>query len=385
MRRRLAVIFLTVLIDLIGFGIILPILPYYARRFGAEGLEFGMLLGAFSAMQFLSTSILGRHSDRVGRRPVLLFTMGINAGGYLLFAVANSLPLLLLARIVSGFASGNISVAQAYIADVTPPEQRSKGMGLIGAAFGLGFTLGPAIGGLAAHAWGPMAPALVAAGLSSLNLVVAWRILGESLAHEHRVARDLWDFGHIRDALAHPRLRPLMLVWFIAPFAFAGYSTLVPLFAAEAYGWRERDLGFLFTIVGVVAAFVQGWAFGRIVKVTGDRALVIAGAVGMAVAIGVIPFLPSGRALYAWSVLLALSNSVFAPAISGLLSVLAGPAEQGTILGAAQSLSALGRLSGPEVFGFTMDAGGPRVAFIVTAVGMLGAAAAAHGIHRDRN
>ena len=189
-RSRLSVIFFTILIDLIGFGIIIPILPYYAQRLGAGGFGLGALLGVYSLMQFVATAVLGRTSDRVGRRPILLATMLCNAAGYLLFAAAHSYALLFLARVVSGFAGGNISAAQAYVADITTRSERSRGMGVIGAAFGLGFIIGPAVGGLSAHYLGPAAPGLVAAGLSLLNFVSAYLILPESLRAEHRSERD---------------------------------------------------------------------------------------------------------------------------------------------------------------------------------------------------
>src|SRR5438445_6682936 len=180
-RARVGVIFFTVLIDLIGFGIVLPILPYYAQRFGAAGLGYGAIIGVYSLMQFVATALLGKLSDRIGRRPVLLTTMLVNAVGYTLFAFAGSYWVLFLSRVVSGFAGGNISAAQAYIADITSPAERSRGMGVIGAAFGLGFILGPAVGGLSAHYLGPAAPGLVAAGLSLANFVSAYAILPESL------------------------------------------------------------------------------------------------------------------------------------------------------------------------------------------------------------
>src|SRR5256886_6728493 len=195
-RSRVAVIFFTVLIDLIGFGIIIPILPYYAQRLGAGGFGLGALLAVFSGMQFLATAFLGRTSDRVGRRPILLTTMLINAVGYVLFAAAHSYPVLFIARVVSGFAGGNISAAQAYVADITTPAERSRGMGIIGAAFGLGFIIGPAVGGLSASYLGPSAPGLVAAGLSVVNFVSAYPILPRSLKAEHRTERDPGDFSH---------------------------------------------------------------------------------------------------------------------------------------------------------------------------------------------
>jgi multidrug resistance protein len=370
-RSRLGVIFLTVLIDLIGFGIILPILPVYAQRFGARGIGYGALVFIFSAMQFLATALLGRLSDRIGRRPILLTTMVINAAGYVLFAFAPSYALLFVARVISGLASGNISAAQAYVADITPPAERARGMGLIGAAFGMGFVLGPMIGGLADDYFGHLAPGLIAAGLSVGNFFSASAILRESLAPEHRTTRPLFDFGHMADALARPELRPLMLVWLIAPFGFAGYTVALPLHATKALGWGAKELGWLFVVIGAVAAVVQGFVFGRLERRTGARALLIAGLFGMAVSIAAVPYAPTSLALYAWTVPLAFANSVFAPAASGLVSIYAAPTEQGTILGAAQAFAALGRSLGPLAAGWAYDGLGQRIAFLLAGAVML--------------
>src|SRR5437016_8696327 len=211
-RARVGVIFFPVLIELLGFGIVLRIFPYYAQRFGAAGLGYGAMIGVYSLMQFFATALLGKLSDRIGRRPVLLTTMLFNAVGYTLFAFAGSYWVLFLSRVVSGFAGGNISAAQAYMADITTPAERSRGMGVVGAAFGIGFSLGPAIGGFAAHC-GTAAPGLVAVGLSLANFVSAYFILPESLKTELRVKRPLLDLAHIGDAVARPKLRPLMAVW----------------------------------------------------------------------------------------------------------------------------------------------------------------------------
>src|SRR2546427_2469682 len=195
-RSRLGVIFLTVLIDLIGFGIIMPILPLYAQRFGAQGIGYGALVFIFSAMQFVATALLGRLSDRIGRRPILLTTMLFNAAGYVLFALAPSYALLFVARVISGFASGNISAAQAYVADLTSPAERARGMGTIGAAFGIGFVLGPMIGGLADHYLGHLAPRLIAAGLSRAHVFPPGTILRESLPAEHPAPAPGVDFRY---------------------------------------------------------------------------------------------------------------------------------------------------------------------------------------------
>ena len=370
-RARLGVIFFTVLIDLIGFGIVLPILPVYAQRFGAHGIGYGALIFVFSAMQFLATALLGRVSDRIGRRPILLTTMLINAAGYVLFAFAPSYWWLFAARVISGCASGNISAAQAYVADITTPAERSRGMGLIGAAFGIGFVLGPLIGGLADHYIGHLAPGLIAAGLSIINFFSANAILVESLAHEHRTTRPLFDFGHMAEALGRKQLRPLMLVWLLAPFAFSGYTVVLPLHAAAAFSWGAKDLGWLFVVIGVIAAIVQGFVFGRIERRTGARFLLIVGLFGMAISIAAVPYLGSSMLVYIWTVPLALSNSLFSPAASGLVSIYADPTEQGTILGAAQAFAALGRSAGPLAIGWAYDGLDSRSSFLLAGGVML--------------
>ncbi len=379
-RSRIGVIFFTVLIDLIGFGIVLPILPFYAQRFGAAGLGYGAVIGVFSLMQFVATALLGKLSDRIGRRPVLLTTMLVNAAGYALFAFAGSYWVLFLSRVVSGFAGGNISAAQAYIADITTPAERSRGMGMVGAAFGIGFSLGPAIGGFAAHYLGPSAPGLVAVALSLANFVSAYFILPESLHQELRVTRPLFDLGHIGEAIARPRLRALMLVWALVPIAFAGYTVVLPLQASAVLGWQEREMAILFTIIGVTAAAVQGYFFGKIVRRTGERALVITGTFGMAVSIAVIPLLHSSAVLYGWTFVLAFANSVFAPAATGLVSVYAEATEQGTILGAAQAIAGLGRTVGPPLLGTIYDVVSPVTSFALAGLIMVIAGLGAFGL-----
>jgi DHA1 family tetracycline resistance protein-like MFS transporter len=370
-RARLGVIFLTVLIDLIGFGIVLPILPMYAQKFGAHGIGYGALIFVFSAMQFLATAILGRVSDRIGRRPILLTTMVINAAGYILFAFAPSYWWLFVARVISGLASGNISAAQAYVADITTPAERSRGMGMIGAAFGIGFVLGPLIGGLADHYIGHLAPGLIAAGLSIINFFSASAILRESLAHEHRTTRPLFDLGHMLEALGRSQLRPLMLVWLLAPLSFSAYTVVLALHTAKVFSWGGKDLGLLFVVIGAIAALVQGFLYGRIERRTGARVLLIVGLFGMAVSIVAVPYLHSSLAVYAWTVPLAFTNSLFSPAASGLVSIYADPTEQGTILGAAQAFAALGRTFSPLAAGLSYDRFGSLTSFLAAGAVML--------------
>jgi len=369
-RARVGIIFFTVLIDLIGFGIVMPILPFYAHRLGVSGFAYGAVLGVYSLMQGLATALLGKLSDRVGRRPILLITMLVNAVGYVLFAFAGSYWMLFLSRVISGFAGGNISVAQAYMADISTPAERSRAMGVVGAAFGIGFSAGPAIGGLADQLLGPMAPGLVAVGLSLANFVSAYFILPESLHHELRVKRSLLNLLHIIEVAIRPSLLALMLVWWFVPLGFAGYTAVLPYRAIAVLGWDKLHMTFLFIIIGVTAAAVQGYFFGKIVRRTGERALVIAGSFGMAVSIGIIPFLSSSASLYAWTIVLAVSNSVFSPAAIGLVSFYAAANEQGTVLGAAQAISALGRTAGPLLIGYRYDVS-PVTSFVFAGLSMV--------------
>lgn len=384
-RARLGVIFLTVLIDLIGFGIIVPILPYLAQRFGAGGLGLGILMGAYSGMQFISTLVLGRLSDRIGRRPVLLITMILNGAGYVLFAFAGSYEALLIARLVSGFASGNIAVAQAYIADITEPADRARRMGLIGAAFGIGAVTGPVLGAVAAHAGGSAAPGLVAAALSLINLALAWHILPESLRAEHRLVRPILDLPHARATFANPRLRPLLLIWFLVAFSWTGYITVLPLHAGIAWGWEPVDLGTFFVVVGCVTIAIQGWGFGKLARRFGERSMLVTGTIMMSLGIGAMALVGIGPAFWAFTLVLAFGNSLFGPAATGLASLLADPAEQGTILGLVQALGALGRLSGPGTFGASFDRFGPEVAFAGTAAAMAVAILVARRVPETRD
>jgi predicted MFS family arabinose efflux permease len=257
-------------------------------------------------------------------------------------------------------------------------------MGMIGMAFGLGFIFGPGIGGVAARLGGHAAPGLVAAGLSIVNFITAYFILPESLREENRAARDIWPFGHMADALAHPELRPLMLVWAIAPFAFAGYTVALPLWATATLGWHEQDLGIFFVVVGAVAAAVQGGLFRVLRRFLTERMLLISGMLGMAIAVGVVPFLAHSGTLYAWTVVLAFSNSIMAPAATGLVSTFAAANQQGTVLGVAQSLGALGRFSGPVIMGVVYDRTVPMVAFLVAAAVMLVGWLASMGVPKTR-
>src|SRR5262245_25589425 len=291
-RSPLVIILITIFIDLIGFGIVIPVLPLYAERYGASETTVGILLATYSAMQFVFAPILGRLSDRVGRRPVLLlsligtsvgfFLMGLAPrmpGGLVIFAMAPTLTWLFVARIVDGISGGNISTAQAYIADVTPPEQRSRGMGLIGAAFGLGFIFGPAIGGLLAH-YGHHAPGLAAFAICGLNLIAAYWRLPESLTPELKRRRTITHpLQHWRAALAAPHLATPLLLFAAVVFAFSTMETTLALLCATSFGLEPSQIYWLFGFMGIVTTVLQGGLIGRLARHVDEASLVLGGTV----------------------------------------------------------------------------------------------------------
>ncbi|AKU91055.1 MFS transporter [Vulgatibacter incomptus] len=374
-KSPLLVIFLTIFLDLLGFGLVIPLLPFFASDLGATGFQVGIVMTAYSGMQFLCAPLWGRLSDRIGRRPVLLVSIAGNVVAMLLFAASTNLVVFFLARAFAGMANANIGTAQAYIADITPPEQRTKGMGLIGAAFGLGFVLGPAVGGLLAgisHA----APALAAAGLSALNLVLAFFILPESLKPEAREAAKLRRGSRLqafRESLSHPFLPLLFLLFFLTTVGFAQLETTFALFTAKRFGYDVTQNGYLFAFIGVVLALVQGGIVHPLRRWAGEAAMLLVGTVGLMIGLLVIGQVHTSSGLVAACAILAFGNGLSSPALSSLVSKQAPSHSQGRILGVNQSMGSLARVIGPLVGGFTFDHGGEVAPFFVAA-GILGVA-----------
>ena len=348
-RSPLAVVFLTVFLDLVGFGIVIPLLPLYAERFGAGPVAVTWLVAVYSLMQFLFAPWWGRLSDRVGRRPVLLVGIFGAALSYLAFGLAGSLPVLFIARAVNGLMGANIGVAQAYIADVTPPEQRARGMGLIGAAFGLGFIFGPAIGGLLSR-YGHAAPFLGAAALAAANgLLALWR-LPESLPAEVRRAAP--PRGGLRARLATVLgsgrvLRGLYVTSFLATTGLAGMEATLSLWADRRWSLSMETVAYGFAMLGIVAAAAQGLLVGPLVRRTGERKAALTGLVLIALSMLGVALAPSLPWVGAALALFAVGQGALVPAVSAMISHQGGPAEQGRLLGASQSLSALARVVGP--------------------------------------
>ena len=378
-------LFFIVLVDLIGFGIIIPLLPFYAEHFGASPLEVGLVMAAYSAAQLIAAPLWGRLSDRIGRRPVLLGTLvGMTAGSAAL-AFADSLAALFAVRIATGFMAGNISTAFAYVADITTPETRARGMGVVGAAFGLGFIAGPAVGGILAGA-DPLAadfrtPALAAAALSLLAAGLAWLRLPESLSTEARAAARAAKgrlFAAWRDMLARPHLRWLVGLMFFATFVFAGMESTFALWSERQFGWGPEPNGYLFAAIGLLSAGIQGGLVGRLATRFGERRLIPVGAFLLALGLAAVPFATSPALLVPAMLLAGAGFSLMSPALNSLISLQAATMERGGIMGLSRSAATLGRVLGPAWAGALFGLFGKDAPYAVGAVLMLALVVFAH-------
>ncbi len=372
------VIFLTVFIDLIGFGIIVPLTPLYSRDYGANGWMLAAILSAYSAMQFIFSPIWGRLSDRHGRRPILLISTAGGAISYVIFALASGLEnhtaalwLLLGARAFGGACGGNITVAQAYIADISKPEERSKRMGLIGMAFGLGFIFGPAISGIMLKHFGVAAPGWAAAILCVLNFILTYAILAESRKPDSSPVTNRPQLAQWRHTLAHPKVATLIIVFFLATFAFSCFEVTLAWMVNDNfhlhYSHENVDsattIVSLFVFCGLIGAFVQGGFIGRLVKTFGEPKLITMSLVLTGVSLLLLPFI-HGEGELRWLTvlkladapwlkmlgalaLLAFASSLTRAPLFGLLSNLTPANEQGATLGVAQSAGSLARIFGP--------------------------------------
>lgn len=346
-KSALLLIFLIVFIDLLGFGIIIPVLPQCASDFGADPQMVGYLVMSYSLAQFFLTPFWGRLSDNVGRKPILLVSLAASAIGYCIWGFAASLSMLFVSRLVAGAGNANIAVAQAYISDVTTPEERSKGMGLIGAAFGLGFTLGPAIGG-ALSFFGFHAIGFAACACSALALLLAVFTLKEpqvrSQAGHERYAIEA---SFYLKTIADPKLASSLLIFFLSTFAFAGMEATLALLASKWYSFGKAEISWLFTFIGFVMVIVQGGLIGRLSKKCSEASLVGAGALLLSIGLLLTACIKSVGGLYFSMAVLAVGLSILNPSNQSLTSKLADPEKVGGVLGVGQSLSTLGRVLGP--------------------------------------
>lgn len=381
-RSPLAVLFLTVFIDLMGFGIVIPLLPIYAERLHATPFEAGALIAVYSLMQLVFAPLWGRLSDRVGRRPVLLVSLSGSAMSYLLLAAAwwfgdAALVMLFVARLLAGLAGANISVAQAYIADVTSAAERARGMGIIGAAFGLGMVIGPAIGG-ALSLVGESVPELAGALLCLTNVVLAAIRLPESLPPSRRSAR---AFRHplavasLREAVGPAGAAPLFAVFFLVTLCFAVLEGTFSLAANHLFNYEAAEVDGLWLYMGLVAVVVQGWLVGRLTRRVAERQLLLAGTVALAIGLAWVPRAAGTPTLLAALGLVVTGHGLSSPALSSLVSKTAAPGKQGEVLGVSQSLSAGARVLGPAGGGFAFDALGAGAPYTAAAACALAALA----------
>lgn len=359
------ILFLIVLIDLVGFGIVLPLLPGYAAEFSSSETAIGALVASFSFMQFLVAPWWGRLSDRIGRRPVLLLGLASSALSYLMFALARDYWVLLASRIIAGGLGANINVAQAYYADITPPAGRARAMGMIGMAFGLGFIIGPALAAMTSQA-GPMVPGITAATFCLASLVLGWRYLPET-----RVHRPASPSGHIPWRLVTaPYLAMLLSV-----IGFAVITVVFPLFTVQVVGLGRRETSMFFVLMGVSSAVVQGWLLGKLAPKVGERPLMIVGSLLLGLGLAAIPLAqgsPTGAAVQ-WPLFLTALVALSAgtgfvwPAVAGFISRNAPGADQGRSLGVLHSVASIARVIGPLLIGLIGERGGFDAAFLSAA------------------
>jgi len=367
---RFGILFFTVFVDLIGFGIVLPLLPIYADQIGASGTQIGFLVVSYSIAQLFFAPIWGRLSDRFGRRRILIIGLVGSAASYLVFAFAGSIAILLLSRILAGVGGANISVAQAYVADVTSPEERSGKLGILGSAFALGFVFGPALGGVLA----PIAtelPGLVASALCAINAVLAIFFLPESLPPHLRTekgSRFVKGEGlRLRDLLERRDILLLLSVSFLFTAAFAVMHPTFALLVSGGFGLSATVVGWLFALLGFVSAITQGVLVPTLSRKVGETAIVRSCALPLALGLALVGVTSSFSVLLVGITLMGFGVGASMPALTGLLSRMAPAERQGGSLGIGQSASALARIAGPLLGGVLWDLGGASWTYLAGA------------------
>jgi multidrug resistance protein len=386
-RASQTILFLTVFLDLLGFGIVIPFLPMFAERLGVSTFGIGWILAIYSLAQLLFAPVLGRVSDRVGRRPIIMLGLLGSSLGYLIYASANSFELLLLSRALHGACAATVPTAQAYIADTTTDAGRARGMGLIGAAFGLGFVLGPALGGLLGHS-SLRVPVFFASVLTFANLIFAWQRLPES--HPPRADAPLDSatlaeplFSLPRQLFGH-RLARLFGIAFLLTFALAALEATFTLMVPRLYGYGPAALGLLLGYAGLTQAVAQGWLLGKIVARLGEMRLVRVGLVALAIGLFPMGMLSNLDALLVLLGLVSVGYGLASPSVASLISRRTGQHRQGEVLGVNQSALSLARIFGPIAGASIYGMMGPAAPYVGGAIVAVGALALARGVGPER-
>lgn len=358
-RRALTFIFITILLDIIGAGIMMPVVPYIVRPYSASALTIGMLAVAYSVAQFFAAPLLGAISDRHGRRPVLVISLFGAAIGYSLFGVGGALWVFFVSRIVAGFTGGNLTAAQAYIADVSSDEDRAKNFGLVGAAFGIGFILGPSLGGVLAKI-SLTAPAWAAGGVALATATFGWFVLPESLAPENRRAHplhggDFNPFRLIRKAMSTRQLRALFTGIFLSRFAMYGLQTNFAVYTLNRFKYTPSQNAVVFTVLGVVTTIMQGVILRRISGRFTDRRLLLNGLAIMVAGMAFVAAVPTGWMLSPAIAVLAVGSGLVTPTLHSLVSKAGSAEEQGLMFGANGAITSLTAIFGPAWAGAVFD------------------------------
>jgi DHA1 family tetracycline resistance protein-like MFS transporter len=358
-KKRLFSIFLVVFIDLLGFSLILPLLPFYAETFGASATVVGLLVAIYAAGQMISAPLLGRLSDRYGRRPFLIVSILGGAISFLILGLASNLTMLFIARLVAGLTAGNISVAQAYITDVTDTKNRSRGLGLIGAAFGLGFVIGPALGGLLSQ-WGYAVPAFLAAGIATLNLVMVIFWLPESLTEERKNEIRLQkqpplSINSLLTTLRKPIVGPLLHTRVFYGFSFALFQSVFALYGQYRFGLNAQNIGYLLTYVGVLSVITQLVVVGRVSDRFADQKIILFSTVIIGVSFLAWAFSPNIIFLMVTLLPIAMAAGILNTIINTALTKAVPPMEFGGILGLSASLESATRVIAPTLGGFLLE------------------------------
>ncbi|HEY1012431.1 MAG TPA: MFS transporter [Herpetosiphonaceae bacterium] len=384
-RSPMLAIFLIAFVGMLGYGIIIPITPFYAKSFGASDTMIGLLIGSYALAQFIAAPILGRLSDRFGRRPILLLSIAGTIGSLLLFGQADSMVLLFAGRLLDGATGGNIAIAQAYVADVTTEENRARGMGVIGAALGMGFIVGPAIGGFLSAGGNYQLPIFVAAGISFVSLLMTAVGLPEAKRQQAAVETQgrTSDLRRLWRGMRNPRIGRLLLVTLLIGLAFTAFETTFALFAAARLEFGSMETGYTLAYIGIVIAVIQGGLIRRLAKRYGEARLIVGGAALLGLGLLMLGFIADTWQLLAVGMVIAAGEGVLTPSLSSLVSRRSLPHERGEHLGLYQSMGSIGRIAAPLTATWLLDRAGLAVPYLLGGALVLAGAGVALGLLRD--